>query len=249
MSGIDHHDIEVDTIIKQWASDNTAKIVKHYAQKGGWEGWAQVEIAGVLTEHFRDLPQGTTKSVVNREVDVYPEVKTAKGTSQKRADVVVTMKNNAGKLVQAVIIELKCEGFHNKDAFVKNVEADVAKVRGIIKDEYKPALMWVMGFSASEEAYTEMKRTYPKGTSFEVYPLAGGPPVQLHPEDEATKPRIVLWIFEHELERVIGDGGSTSSSQSQAQSQSANSVGPSLGQLVGGATAHIGLQALAMHSR
>jgi hypothetical protein len=234
---IDHHDIEVDALIKQWAFANTEKIVKHYAQKGGWEGWAQCEIAAVLTDHFRAI-QGSTKSVVEREVPVYPAV----GNSRQRADVVVQMQSN-GKLVQAVIIELKCEGYHNADAFVTNVEADVKKVGGIVKDEYKPAWMWVMGFSASEPTYKKMKSKYPNGTSYEVYPVAAGQNVQLHPDEIALNPKIVLWIFEHE-KRLPGDGGSAS----QPQSQSSNPVNPTFGQVATGVGVHMVAQTFGVHT-
>lgn len=217
----DHREIEVDTLIQQWAGDNTEKIVKAYAQKGGWEGWAQVEIATMLADRFRRVLQSGSlmdravnrerSYVVNREVNIYEGPNGEK--SQLRADIVVQIKDAAGKLVQTVIIELKCEGYYNDTPFWTLVAADVKKVGGIVKNEYKPALLWVMGFSAAQDTYKQMAKKYPGGLLFEVYPSTTGPGIDFHPDDAALNPKIALWTFEEE--RPIGAAGSSSTSQSQ----------------------------------
>ena len=90
-------DVPTDTLIKGWALKNIDRIVRAYTQKGGWEGWAQVEIATELYRErdmaYRDARDAkdsllATTTKVLREVAVYPPTITKKGgISQKRADI------------------------------------------------------------------------------------------------------------------------------------------------------------------
>ena len=196
-------DVPTDTIIKGWALKNIDRIVRAYTQKGGWEGWAQVEIATELHrardmayENARDSLLATTTTVL-REVAVYPPTNTKNGgISQKRADIVVEF--GAPSRREFVIIELKCEGFYNKDAFVQAVKEDVDKVHGDIEHDFKPARVWALGFSTSQEVYNEMLGWRPKADHAILYPAQVGG-IRLSPEELKAKPMIVMWAFEKEV--------------------------------------------------
>lgn len=196
-------DVPIAGIISEWALKNIARIVRAYTQKGGWEGWAQVEIATALYDD-RDAPYAdakdalmAAKTTVSREVAIYPPTLTKKGgVSQKRADIVVEF--GAPSRREFIIIELKCEGFYNKDAFVQAVKEDVVKVDGDIENSFKPARMWALGFSTSQEVYDEMSRRRPEADRVVLYPTEQGG-IRLSPDELKTKPMIVLWIFEKEI--------------------------------------------------
>ncbi|KAL9615837.1 MAG: hypothetical protein Q9160_009218 [Pyrenula sp. 1 TL-2023] len=201
---IDAVDVPIADIIIGWARQNIARIIRAYS---GWEGWAQVEIATALyndryapNADARDAMLAIT-TTVSREVAIYPPTPTAKGgVSQKRADIVVEF--GAPSRREFIVIELKCEGFYNKEAFVQAVKEDTVKVNGDIEHSYKPARAWVLGFSTSQEVYDEMVRQRPKANVIKLYPaLQGGP--RLSPDElntvQKVKPVIALWIFEKEL--------------------------------------------------
>ncbi len=196
-------DIPVDDVIKRWASENIGRIIKAYTQKGGWEGWAQVEIATALSDYRRAsfaragdaLRAALTRTL--REEPVYPSTLTAKGgTSQKRADIVVEVGGPESR--EFVIIELKCEGANNSAAFVAATNDDIAKVQGEIREEYKPARVWALAFSASEEIAEKMRRDRPNANHIILYPAEQGDP-RLGPEELKMKPEIILWIFEKRI--------------------------------------------------
>ncbi|KAL1870770.1 hypothetical protein Daus18300_005090 [Diaporthe australafricana] len=203
-------DQRVDKLIQDWAEKNTIKIVRAYTQKGGWEGWAQVEIATALGESRDSSNYGDARDALkailyktSREQPVYrPETRTTRSlltlkrrtrVVQKRADVVIESQPPLTK--EFVIVELKCEGFHNKDNFVEQVKKDIEKVKGDIKDDFKPAKAWAYAISTSE-AYKEMSRL-PAIRHTDLYSLPQGQPgVKLSPDERAMNPRICLWVFE-----------------------------------------------------
>jgi hypothetical protein len=197
-------DLWVDNIIKEWAFNNLTRIVRAFTQKGGWEGWAQVEIATAIYDHIRAMPYANAKdallvgtSTVLREVPVYPSTKTVKGyTSQKAADLLIEFGPPSSR--EFIIIELKCEGFYNKDAFVAAVAEDVSKLNGDIQHHFKPARTWALGFSTSQAIYAKMLQEQPSADHIILYPLERGGPT-LTPDQLKTNPMIVLWIFETEL--------------------------------------------------
>ena len=99
---------------------------------------------------------------------------------------------------------MKCEGFFNKEDFVSNVRLDFVKVEGNVKPTFKPSRMWVLAFSANEKIYDKMRKSKdPEPDHVILYPLAGVKDVELTAEEKATKPKIVLWIFERE--RITGE--------------------------------------------
>lgn len=103
----------VTQTMRQWLSvpQNLTRMNAAYRQKGGWEGWAQVEIAIALT--------AIANSTVEREQAIY------KNNPAARADVVLTISN-----IHLEVLELKCHGiYRGTPAFVKAVQDDIDKVQ------------------------------------------------------------------------------------------------------------------------
>ncbi|CAN9356377.1 unnamed protein product [Alternaria alternata] len=121
--------------IRQWTRDNftsTNKIQQIYLQKGGWEGWAQVELA----LHFTAIGGWNCQ----REVQVYHD-------SQKRADLLLTAE---GGPPNTTIIELKTEALwrdaHGVNQFVESMKEDLYKIdHNRIDKKYLPARLVVFG--------------------------------------------------------------------------------------------------------
>ena len=91
----------IEGILKNWAlkPGKLLSIFKAFDQKGGWEGWAQVEIANELSD-FMDQLQGyglDIAAVIQREASVYAE------NQGLKADIVVHTYYQAPKNVQLLI--------------------------------------------------------------------------------------------------------------------------------------------------
>jgi hypothetical protein len=66
---------DVKALICEWAKDHYDAINQHYIQKGGWEGWAQVDLASRFVKAF-------PKTAILREEMVYED-------SQMKADLLL----------------------------------------------------------------------------------------------------------------------------------------------------------------
>ena len=122
-----------------WNQEVLQKILTTYHQKGGWEGWAQVEIAYFITKN--------NKVTIDREVEIYT-------ATRKRVDFIIT---DPGKVKQ--IIELKCErqslwGTKFKDAYVE----DIRKFRGSVFEQYKNTLLYAVAITCTDEGRKEMSK-------------------------------------------------------------------------------------------
>jgi len=102
-------------MIKAALDAKASEIEAAYALKGGWEGWAQVELAIYL----KGKCKGCT---IEREMAVYAH------NSKLLADLVITpAAGQAMDLDNTAIIELKCRNVRHQD-FVQKVETDLAKI-------------------------------------------------------------------------------------------------------------------------
>ncbi|KAJ3282211.1 hypothetical protein HK104_011040 [Borealophlyctis nickersoniae] len=107
-------------------------------KKGGWEGWAQVELANRFTKKF---PHTHTF----REERVYadPNIK-------RKADLFLQNGN------EKQIIELKCESLFKDDtggyrAFYDNLLQDMIKIKDSkLQSKYRPARIWAIGITCNE---------------------------------------------------------------------------------------------------
>jgi hypothetical protein len=103
----------VETAVAHLLNTKGTIIDAAYQQKGGWEGWAQVEIAISLAA---TVPNNT----VLREPHPYPN-------AGSKADVLLTI--TAGGQAHHEILELKCWGqLRQKADFIKKVEIDIDKI-------------------------------------------------------------------------------------------------------------------------
>lgn len=128
----------------------TFKIAAAYNQKGGWEGWAQVEIAYLVQQKYPEV-------TIDREVNVYIGTK-------KENDFVITDKNDASKPKQ--VIELKCErGTQTATQFRQSFSDDIAKIDNFpIGATYKPAKSYAVAISCTPASYKLLFETeWPQG--------------------------------------------------------------------------------------
>jgi hypothetical protein len=135
-------DLDIWTCLANWGTAAWAKIQAAFLQKGGWEGWAQVEIAIALQEKFKNAN-------IIRENPVYND-------AALRCDISLQLK---GYDVQ--VVEIKCESIFQdgsrRNAFCKAYGADIQKVlQHSVQQPYEPAQMWVIGFTCSNEAMNDM---------------------------------------------------------------------------------------------
>lgn len=132
---------DVLTELREWTMSNfipTNKILQIYSQKGGWEGWAQVELA----LHFTALGDWNCE----RERQVY-------AGNAKRADLLLTSQ---GGQLDTTIVELKTEALWRDDTgpdnFVQSMRQDLVKIRdNQIKPELLPARLIVFGCTFVED--------------------------------------------------------------------------------------------------
>ncbi|KAJ3738352.1 hypothetical protein DFH05DRAFT_1560828 [Lentinula detonsa] len=102
--------------IVEWAEANGEKIQDAYNQKGGWEGWTQVELAFYLKRAFESERYGVV--TVTREDNVY------QGNNQ-RFDLLITTRKGAEHFTN--MLELKCESIANTNNFKAQAKADCTK--------------------------------------------------------------------------------------------------------------------------
>ena len=105
-----------EQIIK-WANseDIAPKIEEAYEQRGGWEGWVQVELAIYLKRVFeREMYPGSTVKVT-REDYIY-------GESSDRSDLLLKTTRFGSTFYNA--LELKCESKLGAKSFRTKVKQD-----------------------------------------------------------------------------------------------------------------------------
>ncbi|KAL8915791.1 MAG: hypothetical protein Q9172_006660 [Xanthocarpia lactea] len=129
----------------------TAKMAAAYKQKGGWEGWAQVEIAYLVQDKYPNV-------TIDREVNVYAGTK-------KENDFVITDNDDATKPKQ--IIELKTErGTQRPTEFKNSFLEDINKIQtSPIDAKYKPAQAFAVAISVTDESHKLLFETeWERGT-------------------------------------------------------------------------------------
>ncbi|WDK20912.1 hypothetical protein CGRA01v4_12201 [Colletotrichum graminicola] len=117
-------------------------ISNGYFEKGGWEGWAQVEIANVIKAKYSGLG-------VTREDGVYEG-------SLARSDLVLVNEASGVRNV----IELKCQrgsASTNSKWIVQQVIDDAGKLQRTLKPEFRPAKCFAVGIAVTPDAIAEVK--------------------------------------------------------------------------------------------
>ncbi|KAL8796089.1 MAG: hypothetical protein Q9182_007423 [Xanthomendoza sp. 2 TL-2023] len=131
-----------------------AKIAAAYNQKGGWEGWAQVEIAYLVHVKYPNV-------TIDREVNVYAGTK-------KENDFVIT--DNVQPTKPKQIVELKCErGTQTAAQFKQSFIDDIQKINSLpIAPAYKPAKAYALGISCTAACHKLMMETEWKNLGYKV---------------------------------------------------------------------------------
>lgn len=99
-------------LVTEWANANVDRIGTVWPLDGGWEAWAQAEIAGYINARAPD-------TWLRREVRVY--------SNGGRCDFLVNdpfTNDNRDEIV----VEMKCESLNNWAAFVDGLRADTYKL-------------------------------------------------------------------------------------------------------------------------
>jgi hypothetical protein len=150
--------------IAAWAEEKSDMIQFAYNTKGGWEGWAQVELAARLYKDHGYKYGPNQQSKIVREVPIY--------TSSNRSAADIAIYKNGDPAQGALIFELKCESYKSTDKFKKNVLLDWEKVTGGLKPEFTSADIWVIGLAISNDANQAMENINP---AFDEYQYPSGP--------------------------------------------------------------------------
>lgn len=101
-------------LVHRWADANVNRIRTVWPLKGGWEAWAQGEIAGFINAEVGEV-------WMDREAYVYPD--------RSRADFLINdpFQNPTENLI---VVEMKCESLHNWKHFVQDLKYDAWKLNG-----------------------------------------------------------------------------------------------------------------------
>lgn len=141
-------------VVVDWAASRgkVDDIIRAYIQRGGWEEWAQVELAAYYQTQI-----GFGSS---RKDQIYLD-------NDKRNDI--TTYNAAGAVDN--VIELKCHSLvqdigDNNNAFARRFEADMVKASAALKPNFLPSRVWVVGIT-TEDAVTEATKNFNFG-NFDV---------------------------------------------------------------------------------
>lgn len=173
--------VDIYAMLDAWAQAMYPRILQAYTQKGGWEVWAQTELAMGITTSYPAV-------TVTREERVY------EGT-RERADLVLRA---TGEVTH--IIELKTlSGYqflnYGKYAFVAGFIKDIDKVRDSdLKDGLAPASLHAVGLccinAANDYAQTRISKSQYKPASTKKV-VAGA--------NTAKEPYLIRWSLDVEV--------------------------------------------------
>jgi hypothetical protein len=116
--------------VTNWCEIRGKDFKLYFPLKGGWELWVQADFAAYV------LAQNNTYDIL-REVPIYVNRYQRVDWWFNNADLTITNK---------IAIEIKCQSFENRDAFVAGVQADIAKLAQVkIKPMLRTCQTGVMG--------------------------------------------------------------------------------------------------------
>lgn len=130
-------------MIEKAMNAKSSDIEAAYSLKGGWEGWAQVELALYLQKVL-------SGSTIEREMAVYA------GNTQL-ADLVIT-----GETINpenTAIIELKCRNSGHAN-FARTVKDDLKKIKGKIVERYEKVPIRVVAISIEDQTEEKIFEQY-----------------------------------------------------------------------------------------
>ncbi|WYZ45728.1 hypothetical protein EsH8_VIII_001044 [Colletotrichum jinshuiense] len=129
--------------------NNISRFEAACHQPGGWEGWAQYEIASWIDKlHYKGA--NNTGPQAEREVPIY------RNNSLYRADIGIKDDGSCFLKEETVIVELKCESWNNFSKLKANVKADVEKIKTAVFDVPK-VRAYAVALTLSEEGDNAMR--------------------------------------------------------------------------------------------
>lgn len=137
--------------IMKWGEDQENVVNWAWQSRGGWEGWAQVELHTLF---------GYNSS---REDDAYemPPYMRARRTDLGFFDGPFFMPSNWSRVPwESVLVELKCEGAKNRANFQAGVEDDIEKIKGDIKSQWWErggCTIYSIALSMSHDGHRELQ--------------------------------------------------------------------------------------------
>ena len=144
--------------IVEWGNipENAAKIQRAYEFRGGWEPWAQVELAIYLQDQF-----GKAEVDITREDGVYE--------NKKISDILFHTKPGGKNFYN--MIELKCEYKDRAADFPGEVKKDCKKVlEANIKSSHYPLKAWVIALSITKNSELDKLKLDNKSVGLVKYP-------------------------------------------------------------------------------
>ena len=131
--------IDVYKIIDKWTTVTYAKVLQAYRFKGGWEGWAQIELAMGIQAKYKDI-------TVTREVLVYEG-------SAERADLVLAKAGETTHIIELKVFSLWRFEEYGKTSFVNGFIEDIDKItqKGV-RASVGPAQLHAVGLCCVDAA-------------------------------------------------------------------------------------------------
>jgi hypothetical protein len=126
---------ELLNAIGQWANNKANDFQYYWPLKGGWESWAQAEIAAFILN-------ADSTSDIEREQHVY--------TNNSLSTDILVNANITANQQQILVVEMKCESLYqqirDRNAFLNGIDADILKLhRNNLKPNFQNAQRCVLG--------------------------------------------------------------------------------------------------------
>ena len=128
------------TLVQGWANANVNRISTVWPLNGGWEAWAQAEIAACVNA-------SAPEAWIMREPRAYPD--------NTRADFLVN-DPFLNAPADEIVVEMKCESLQNWDGFVNGLRYDAYKLHGDLGMGLNPAHRMVLGIFFSPESEAQL---------------------------------------------------------------------------------------------
>lgn len=147
---------EVLSLIGNWAQANYKAIQQVYLQRGGWEGWMQVNIAMLLNEFYPNV-------IMQREEHVYTG-------SNMRADLTFKIAGEPTQVVELKVESLWQDASAGVSGFLAAYKKDIDKIsNNQLVASLRPAKMYVIGLTCKDQVFQYMRNLdnwYPYAKAF-----------------------------------------------------------------------------------
>lgn len=136
-------------LIKSWAEGRVSTMQRAYCTKGGWETWAQVDLALYAEQHSKNLK-------FEREVMAY--LTDRKDPSLERADFIVTIDGR-----EKQVVEFKVD-LQTGSELVERFEVDIKKAQKLMNEKYKDAQVFAIAIALTKKQYDQILKKHQADT-------------------------------------------------------------------------------------